>query len=93
MRAETVDTSRPIAAATGRDLGDEYLFYDREHNRIHVLNETAREVFLLCDGIRTEHEIGEILAGRFEVDGPSALADAHELVGMLVELGLVRYVS
>jgi hypothetical protein len=93
MRAEAIESSRPIAVATGRDLGDEYLFYDREHDRIHVLNETAREVFLLCDGVRTEHEIGEILAGRFEIDEPSALADAHELVGVLVELGLVRYVS
>ena len=36
-------TSKPAAQVDGRDLGDEYLFYDRDGDRVHVLNETARE--------------------------------------------------
>jgi len=81
--------AKPVAVARGRDLGDEYLFYDRDHDRIHVLNETAREIFLLCDGRHTEEEIVAILAERFEVDEDSARLDARALLGSLVELGLV----
>jgi PqqD family protein of HPr-rel-A system len=86
------ETSRkPVAVARGRDLGDEYLFYDRDHDRIHVLNVTARAIFLLCDGAHTEKEIAATLAAQFKIDEAEARSDARELVQTLVELGLVGY--
>ena len=88
---QTETSRKPVAVARGRDLGDEYLFYDRDHDRIHVLNVTAREIFLLCDGEHTEDEIGEIVAKRFDVEEDKARVDARELVRALIELGLVSY--
>jgi len=88
----TVGTERrPVATARGRDLGDEYLFYDRDRDLVHVLNETAREVFLVCDGEHTEEQIAAILVERFDVDGENALADTHATVRRLIDLGLVAY--
>jgi PqqD family protein of HPr-rel-A system len=88
---QTETSRKPVAVARGRDLGDEYLFYDRDHDRIHVLNVTAREIFLLCDGAHTEEEIATTLAARFEIDEEQARSDARELVQSLVKLGLVGY--
>ena len=83
--------SRPVAKAEGRDLGDEYLFYDREGDRVHVLNETAREVFLLCDGSRTEDEVASAFAEKHQTDQATARNDAAALLRDLSELGLIVY--
>ena len=48
----------PTGSLNQRDLGDEFLFYDRDGDRVHVLNGVAREVFLLCDGNRTKSMTG-----------------------------------
>ena len=59
---ETAQHPTPAPDVKGTDLGDEYLFYDRDNDRVHVLNATAREIFLLCDGSRTADEIAAELA-------------------------------
>jgi pyrroloquinoline quinone biosynthesis protein D len=81
---------RPSDALPCTDLGDEYLFYDREQDRVHVLNGTAREIFLLCDGSRSEEEIGREMADRYRLDVETALRDARDTIGRLVELGLLE---
>ncbi len=73
-----------------RDLRDEYLLYRRESGEIHVLNGTAREILLLCDGRRSESEIAEALAARFDVDSATALEDVAATLTRLLELGAVR---
>lgn len=83
--------SRPLAKTDGRDLGDEYLFYDRERDRVHVLNETAREIFLLCDGSRTQDEVASAFAEKQEIDKTIAKADAVAVLRNLSELGLIVY--
>jgi hypothetical protein len=81
---------RPSETLPSTDLGDEYLFYDRDQDRVHVLNGTAREIFLLCDGKRTEEEIGREMAGRYGVEVETALKDARETIDRLVDLGLLQ---
>jgi len=84
--------SRPLASKVeGRDLGDEYLFHDRERDRVHVLNETAREIFLLCDGSRTEDEVASAFAEKHEIDPTIAKEDAAAVLRDLSELGLIVY--
>jgi PqqD family protein of HPr-rel-A system len=81
---------RPAATLPSTDLGDEFLFYDREQDRVHVLNGTAREIFLLCDGNRSEEEIARAIAERYQVDVEVALRDARDTIERLVELGLLQ---
>jgi PqqD family protein of HPr-rel-A system len=73
----------------GRDLGDEYMFYDSAHEQVHVLNATAREIFLLCDGTASVREIVRRFGARFGVDDSIALRDVEETLGRLLSLGLV----
>ncbi len=40
-----------------RQLSDEFLVYEEETNRAHCLNQTAAEVWKLCDGKRTIAQI------------------------------------
>ena len=81
--------SRPVAKAEGRDLGDEYLFYDRDGDRVHVLNDTAREIFLLCDGSRTAGEVATAFAAKHEA--AEARDDALRVLEDLARLGVIAY--
>ena len=62
---------------------------DAAGDRVHVLNPTARTVFLLCDGTRTVDQIAEALVETYDVDRQVAERDARQLVERLVELGLL----
>ena len=80
---------RPAAGVIGRDSGDEYLFRSPDGGRIHVLNGTARAIYLLCDGSRTIEDVAAELSARYEVDPPTAGDDVRELVEELLGLGLL----
>ncbi len=80
---------RPAPGNHGRDAGDECLFRDADGMRIHVLNRTAREIYLLCDGSRSSAEVAGELADRYMVDAGTARADVDDLVETLVGLGIL----
>ena len=80
---------RPSDEYMSRDLGDEYLFYDRKGDRIHVLNGTARDIYLLCDGKKTSNEIAEAISDKYEVDPETARTDVQRTIQDLVRLGLL----
>ena len=80
---------KPTDSFEGTDLGDEYLFYDRENDRVHVLNTTAREIFLLCDGKRNEDEIAGALAETHDLDQATAGKDTQQTLKRLYELGVL----
>ncbi len=81
---------RPAAATQGnRDLGDEYLFYDRDRDQVHVLNGSAREIFLLCDGIRSVAQVAEAFSKPYRTDAPEARQDAERIIRELADLGLL----
>ena len=81
---------KPATESKGHDLGDEYLFYDRHKDQVHVLNGTAREIFLLCDGSRTESEVTTAFADRYDENRDEARKDAEETLKRLYELGLLE---
>lgn len=91
--AQSEQVRRPLARLEGTDLGDEYLFYDRQRDQVHVLNATAREVYLLCDGRRTEDEVMAVFAEQYEVSAETAQADAREILRRLEELGMLQFSS
>lgn len=88
--SDATTVPRPTERFRGTDLGDEFVFYDSTHDRVHVLNSTAREIYLLCDGSRDERAISELFAERFSEAGDEARRDALEVLRQLAELGLVE---
>ena len=84
-------TDRPRAGdhLTGRDLKDEYVLLGHTGDRLHVLNDTAREIFLLCDGRRTIREIVRAMTERFEVTEEQATEDVRATLSEFVALGIV----
>ncbi len=83
--------SRPQRLDTmdGKDLGDEYLFYDARGDAVHVLNGAAREVYLHCDGERTVEDLVRIILDRYEVEEPAARKDVLDVLEQLVRLKLI----
>ena len=51
-----------------RESGDETVLLDKEHDRMHVLNETALALWQLCDGETTVEEMVTAAAGLFDAD-------------------------
>ncbi len=84
------ETARPRSTGRpARDLGDEYLFYDEKGDMVHVLNGTAREIYLMCDGTRSLGDLTREIVQTYVVDGEVAQRDVAEIVAQLVELGLL----
>ena len=84
-------TQRPkrSEAMSGRDLGDEYLFYDASGDSVHVLNGTAREIYLLCDGSRSVADLVRAIVERYEVEESEARKDIETVLNELSALGLL----
>lgn len=80
---------RPAPGTIGRDSGDECLFRDADGERIHVLNQTAREIYLLCDGSRSNEDIAAEIAERYTADSFTIRADVDEMLDLLVGLGIL----
>lgn len=81
---------RPTTSMKGTDLGDEFLFYDREQDRVHVLNGTAREIFLLFDGSRSEEDVAAVVADKFDVELTQARDDVCDIAGRLRDIGVIE---
>ena len=86
---EAGSNPRPTGQVEGKDLGDEYMFYDRAADRVHVLNGTARDIFMLCDGKHSPEQIAREMAERYGIDEPRAREDTEQTLRELVGLGLV----
>jgi hypothetical protein len=80
---------RPSRRYVEKDLGEEYLFYDRDGDQVHVLNGSAREIYLACDGSRSVEGITVLLRERFAVDEGTARRDVEETLAKLSEAGLL----
>ena len=81
--------SAPRATASGKDLGDEYMVYDGATDEVHVLNRTARQIFLMCDGAHTVEQIAAALAQMYSLDPATARRDTDQTLHRLAELGLL----
>ncbi|MCP3981343.1 MAG: PqqD family protein [bacterium] len=73
----------------GRDLGDEYLFFDAEGMQYFVLNATARSIYLLCDGTRSEDDVIREFGEMYELDAETAGRDGRDTVRELLDRGLL----
>ena len=92
MAADSKAEARPkqIPGILQRDLGTEYVFYDASGERFHVLNETARDIYLMCDGSRTIHDIALALTAARDIDLATATRDTREAIEQMVRIGLLQ---
>ena len=81
---------RQSETMTGKDLGEEYLFYDASGDSVHVLNGTAREIYLLCDGTRCVTDLVQLMVDRYDVEGSEVRKDVETVLNELTDLGLLK---
>lgn len=81
---------RPLDTLEGKDLVDEYIFYDAKGEEVHVLNGIAREIYLLCDGERSVEDLVKNIVDRYEVDEETANRDISDLLQQLIDLQLIE---
>lgn len=77
-----------------RRIGDESILVPVRHNvgnldSVFTLSPVAVRVWEMLDGTKTAAEIAEALAGEYEVDRETALADINELLGSLLAAELI----
>jgi len=66
VKADRNSNQAPKARQTQliiKELPDELLIYDLEHDKAHCLNETAALVWKNCDGHRTVDDLRELMEG------------------------------
>jgi pyrroloquinoline quinone biosynthesis protein D len=80
---------RPADDVSGHLLDGELVLFDQRSGRAFVLNVTGAEVWALCDGRRTLGAVAQVLAERYGLPAPRALADVGDLIDGLERAGLV----
>jgi pyrroloquinoline quinone biosynthesis protein D len=80
---------RQVPGILQRDLGTEYVFYDAGGERFHVLNETARDIYLMCDGSRSVHDIALALTAARDIDLETATRDMQEAIDQMARIGVL----
>jgi hypothetical protein len=83
------DRPKPTLRYAYKDLADEILFYDAKNDRVHILNATARAIYLRCDGTRSVEEIARDLVAEFDTDLETATTDLRTVLGQLIGLGVL----
>ncbi len=75
-----------------RQLKDEWVVFDPEVEKIHVLNLVAALVWTHCDGDMNAREIAESVASSFEgeTDWETVLKDTRDTLGRFKALGLLQ---
>ena len=85
--------NRPLAVKNleEQDLDQELMLYSGEDDSVHVLNETARFVWKLCDGTNTRKYILHRVREHFHVpDGKNLSRDVCKILEDLEVKGLLK---
>ncbi len=91
MRPHEEGRPRRSDSHRGKDLGDEYLFYDSAGERVHMLNGTARAVYLLCDGTLSRKELAKRYTAMYDLDEAAGRRDVDDVLERLAKLDLIRF--
>jgi len=70
-------------------IGSTTILFDANAGRLYELNETARAMWVLCDGKRTVREIAGALCSEFDAPAEKLAEDTAAFVRKMVELGLL----
>lgn len=74
-----------------RELGSEWLLYDPEFEKLHILNTTAEFVWRLCDGTRDVAAIKAEMIDTFDVADQTRLdEDVKAILTELSRIGILQ---
>ena len=71
------------------EIGEGYVIYDEQRDRVHFLNTSAAVVLEFCDGDRSIETIARLMNEGYGADGP-ALQDVETCLHMLEVEQLIR---
>jgi len=86
---------RPALAAReaiAREIDGNFTIYDKDHDNVMVLNESASEIWRLCDG-RVGHAIVDELAHRYAAGRDQIQRDVESVLEQLAGSGLLADVD
>ena len=73
-----------------QEMGTELLLYDPKSDQVHILNETAMQVWEMCDGQHEEPEIAAELGRRYaDIDAAVLEQDTARLIEDFLKKGLI----
>ena len=70
-------------------IGSTTILFDANAGRLYELNETAKVMWVLCDGKRTVREIAGALGSEFDAPAEKLAEDTAAFVKKMVELSLL----
>lgn len=74
-----------------KEVGAELMLYDPDEDEVHILNPTAKTIYLGLKKGKTAEEIGREIRGRFLVGSDENLLDAvKKCIDDLREKGLIE---
>jgi hypothetical protein len=71
-------------------VGDEAILHDRRNGRAHVINESAAQIWDLCDGQNTFDQIVAAFAASYQLAAPEVSEDVHYILTRFRELRVIE---
>ena len=79
----------PVPQILETDVDGEISLYDPTNENVTILNGTASDVWLLCDGQHSAEEIVDLLASSYGVDADQIRDEVTRTIEEFVETGLL----
>jgi len=70
-------------------IGSTTMLFDANAGRLYELNESAKTMWVLCDGKRSVGEVAKAMAAEYDAPDEKLAADTVAFVKKMVELGLL----
>ena len=80
----------PIAQVLETEIDGDISLYDPSTEQVTILNGTAADVWLLCDGEHTTEEITSLLASSYRVEESKISNDVERTIELLRKSGLLK---
>ncbi|HEU5100732.1 MAG TPA: PqqD family protein [Roseiflexaceae bacterium] len=71
-------------------VGDEAILHDRRNGRAHVINESAAQIWDLCDGRNTLDQIVHAFAATYQLPAPDVSEDVQYILTKFRELRVIE---
>jgi PqqD family protein of HPr-rel-A system len=71
-------------------VGQEAILHDRRNGRAHVINESAAQIWELCDGQNTLDQIVSALAAAYALSAADVRADVQDILAKFHELRVIE---
>ena len=88
-----MEMNRPLKKEDvhARKLGDEWLLYDTEMEKVHILNPTAEYVWRLCDGKHDMATIKDKMRQAYDIRDDQKLEnDLRQIMDKFNQIGVLQ---